>query len=36
MAALDADLPDEFWAADALQALVERHRADFASVDRLS
>jgi hypothetical protein len=36
MAALDADLPDEFWADDALQALVERHREEFASVDRLS
>ena len=36
MAALDQELPDEFWADDALQALVERHREDFASVDRLS
>jgi hypothetical protein len=32
MAVLDQDLPREFWADDALQALVEQHRADFASV----
>jgi hypothetical protein len=36
MAALDQVLPDEFWADDALQALVERHREEFASVDRLT
>lgn len=36
MAALDQELPAEFWADDALQALVERHREEFASVDRLS
>jgi hypothetical protein len=35
MAALDAELPAEFWADDALQRLVERHREDFASLDNL-
>lgn len=35
LAALDHDLPDEFWVDDALQALVERQRGEFESVDRL-
>jgi hypothetical protein len=35
MAQLDENLPKEFWADDALQQLVEEHRADFESVDRL-
>jgi hypothetical protein len=35
MAQLDEGLPDEFWADDALQDLVERHREEFASVDLL-
>lgn len=33
MAALDENLPKEFWADDALQALVEQYRAEFASID---
>lgn len=32
LAALDEDLPEEFWADDALQELVQRHRKDFESV----
>ncbi len=35
MAVLDKDLPEEFWADDALQQLVERNRAAFESVDQL-
>ncbi len=35
MAVLDKDLPEEFWADDALQQLVEQHRTDFESVDNL-
>jgi hypothetical protein len=36
MAQLDEDLPQEFWADDALQQLVQQHRTDFESVDRLT
>src|SRR5689334_2670591 len=32
MAELDKTLPDEFWADDALQELVQQHRKDFESV----
>jgi hypothetical protein len=32
MAALDENLPEEFWADDALQELVQQHRKDFESV----
>ena len=32
MATLDENLPDEFWADDALQDLVQQHREDFQSV----
>ena len=32
MAELDAIIPDEFWADDALQELVQRNRKDFESV----
>ncbi|MEQ1696298.1 MAG: hypothetical protein ABL901_10715 [Hyphomicrobiaceae bacterium] len=32
---LSQNLPSEFWADGALQSLVQRHRKDFASVDRL-
>jgi len=35
MAQLDENLPQEFWADDALQQLVQEHRSDFESVDRL-
>jgi hypothetical protein len=35
MAVLDKDLPEEFWADDALQQLVERNRADFESIDQI-
>jgi hypothetical protein len=33
MAELDQNLPDEFWADDKLQKLVEQHRAAFEAVD---
>jgi len=36
MAELDADVTSEFYADDKLQELVELHRSDFESVDRLS
>jgi hypothetical protein len=36
MAKLDENLPAEFWADDALQELVQQHRQDFESVDRIS
>lgn len=32
---LDKQLPKEFWADDALQEWVQRHRQDFESVDRI-
>jgi hypothetical protein len=35
MAELDRDRPREFWVDGALQDLVQRHRKDFAAVDRL-
>lgn len=35
MAVLDQDLPEEFWADDALQRLVERNRTAFESIDQL-
>ena len=36
LAELDAEVPDEFWADDKLQELVERNRKDFESIDRLA
>jgi hypothetical protein len=36
LAKLDKDLPDEFWADDKLQELVERNREDFESIDHLA
>ena len=35
MALLDQNLPEDFWADDALQELVQQHRQDFESVDRI-
>ena len=35
MAQLDENLPQEFWADDALQEWVQQHRKDFESVDRI-
>jgi hypothetical protein len=36
MAQLDQSLPEEFWADDMLQELVQKHRRDFVLVDRIS
>ena len=35
MAELDENIPDEFWADDELQLLVQQHREDFAAVDEI-
>jgi hypothetical protein len=36
LAELDQDVPEEFWADDKLQELVERNRKVFESIDRLA
>lgn len=36
MAALDENVPDEFWVDDKLQQLVEQNQEDFESVDSIS
>jgi len=36
MAELDSNLPEEFWADDALQDLVQQYRKEFESVDRIA
>lgn len=35
LAALDADVPEEFWVDEQLHELAQKHREDFVSVDRL-